>query len=58
MCNKVLCMFPEFLLFKITNTAHHSYMFEVISNSTVLEITVGHWPFSNQFQHLAIQNLF
>ena len=24
----------------------------------VLEITVGHWPFSNQFHHLADQNLF
>ena len=24
----------------------------------VLEITAGHWPFSNQFQHLADQNLF
>ena len=24
----------------------------------VLEITVGHWPFSNQFEHLADQNLF
>ena len=24
----------------------------------VLEITVGHWPFSDQFQHLADQNLF
>ena len=23
---------------------------------TVLEITVGHWPFSEQFQHLANQN--
>ena len=22
----------------------------------VLEITVGHWPFSDQFQHLADQN--
>ena len=25
---------------------------------TVLEITAGHWPFSNQFQHLANQNPF
>ena len=25
---------------------------------TVLEITVGHWPFSDQFQHLADQNPF
>ena len=25
---------------------------------TVLEITVGHWPFSDQFEHLANQNLF
>ena len=22
----------------------------------VLEITAGHWPFSDQFQHLASQN--
>jgi len=27
-------------------------------NIAVLEITVGHWPFSNQFQHLADQNPF
>jgi len=26
--------------------------------SAVLEITVGHWPFSIQFQHLADQNSF
>ena len=26
--------------------------------STVLEITVGHWPFSDQFQYLADQNTF
>ena len=26
--------------------------------NTVLEITVGHWPFSDQFQHLADQNPF
>ena len=24
----------------------------------VLEITVGNWPFSDQFQHLANQNTF
>jgi len=24
----------------------------------VLEITAGHWPFSNQFQHLADQTPF
>ena len=24
----------------------------------VLEITVGHWPFSYQYEHLADQNLF
>ena len=24
----------------------------------MLEITVGHWPFSDQFQHLADQNPF
>jgi len=24
----------------------------------VLEITVGHWPFSDQFEHSADQNLF
>ena len=27
-------------------------------NDMCLEITVGHWPFSDQFQHLADQNLF
>ena len=26
--------------------------------NAVLEITVGHWPFSKQFQHLADQNPF
>ena len=26
--------------------------------TSVLEITVGHWPFSDQFQHLADQNPF
>ena len=31
---------------------------EVVSRITVLEITVGHWPFSNQFQHLADHNTF
>ena len=25
---------------------------------SVLETTAGHWPFSQQFQHLANQNLF
>ena len=25
---------------------------------SVLEIAAGHWPFSDQFQHLADQNLF
>ena len=25
---------------------------------TVLEIAAGHWPFSDQFQHLANQNSF
>ena len=29
-----------------------------IHNGAVLEITVGHWPFSDQFQHLADQNPF
>ena len=29
-----------------------------IASSTVLEITVGHWPFFDQFQHLANQNPF
>ena len=27
-------------------------------NTSVLEITVSHWSFFNQFQHLADQNLF
>ena len=30
----------------------------IIDSSAVLEITVGHWPFSDQFQHLADQNPF
>ena len=29
-----------------------------IDNVSVLETTVGHWPFSDQFQHLADQNSF
>jgi len=28
------------------------------ASTSVLEITVGHWPFSNQFKHLADQNPF
>ena len=28
------------------------------TSSSVLEITVSHWPFSDQFQHLADHNLF
>jgi len=32
--------------------------FSSYTYSTVLEITVGHWPFSEQFQHLADQNPF
>ena len=30
----------------------------VVLYSTMLEITVSHWPFSDQFQHLADQNPF
>ena len=30
----------------------------VLKSNSVLEITVGLWPFSDQFQHLADQNLF
>jgi len=29
-----------------------------LQDNPVLEITVGHWPFSNQFQRLADQNPF
>ena len=29
-----------------------------ITTYSVLEIKVGHWSFSNQFQHLADQNPF
>ena len=29
-----------------------------LQRTPVLEITVSHWPFSDQFQHLANQNLF
>ena len=28
------------------------------TGSAILETTAGHWPFSNQFQHLADQNPF
>ena len=31
---------------------------QVADYRPVLEITVGHWPFSDQFQHLAKQNPF
>ena len=40
---------------------HHAVTMYKLSSTltvTVLEITVGHWPFSNQFQHLANQNSF
>jgi len=29
----------------------------IIGMPSVLEITVGHWPFSDQFEHLVDQNL-
>ena len=29
-----------------------------VDDYAVLEITVSHWPFSDQFQHLANQNPF
>ena len=32
--------------------------FIAYTSTAVLEITVSHWPFSDQFQHLADQNLF
>ena len=38
-----------------TDTYIHIHMYVCTS---VLEITVGHWPFSDQFQHLADQNPF
>ena len=31
---------------------------EQLRINAVLEITVSHWPFSDQFQHLADQNPF
>ena len=34
------------------------YFSDMIMDNTVLEITVGHQPFSDQFQHLADQNPF
>ena len=37
---------------------HQPRHFSVDSVVTVLEITVSHWPFSDQFQHLANQNPF
>ena len=45
--------------FKNTYTHIHTYIRTYIHAYTytpVLEITAGHWPFSDQFQHLADQN--
>ena len=44
---------PEVPLLSTPTANHYSYNIQ-----TVLEITVGHWPFSDQFQHLADQNPF
>jgi len=43
---------------KFSNTMQVKLSPVLLCIFTVLEITVGHWPFSNQFQHLAEQNLF
>ena len=40
-----------------THVCTHMHKYTHISR-VVLEITVGHWPFSDQFQHLANQNPF
>jgi len=32
--------------------------FDLLTYVAVLEITVGHWPFCDQFQNLADQNPF
>ena len=32
--------------------------YHIIAIATVLEINDGHWPFSDQFQHLTDQNPF
>jgi len=55
----LLLNFPQSSPFKFTSSTkvllcHQCSMLY----GTVLEITVGHWPFSNQFQHLADQNPF
>ena len=42
-------------------SVHHAVIINVMGSAvgSVLEIAISHWPFSNQFQHLANQiNLF
>ena len=41
-----------------TDTHYDCFTSQPSYINPVLEITVGHWPFSDQFQHLADQNPF
>ena len=53
----IILLFPHILLppqkLIPQNLIVHAHGYAMI----VLETTVGHWPFSDQFQHLANQNL-
>ena len=44
----LLCVQLEY---RVCYAKLHHYMIEYVT--LVLEITVGHWPFADQFQHLA-----
>ena len=52
------CVCPPLSLLLTTGmTWHDDWLNKFYSlYMTVLEITVGHWPFSDQFQHLTDQN--
>ena len=49
---------PKLILIWRSSSILEEYMVGIYHNVAVLEITVGHWPFSDQFQHLADQNPF
>jgi len=42
----------------LNSTKEQHQHIAVCMHCTVLEITVGHWPFPDQFQYLANQNPF
>ena len=48
-----VCRCCKYSLFIVQNLCN-SILYAIV----VLEITVGHWPFSDQFQHFADQNPF